>query len=71
MKKFDPNKSLKEQLLDLGADALDDTVHGEASNLATAINNDGLSDQIEFLLTQCGYSEEQIFNEAHDIEEQS
>lgn len=57
-------------MLDLGAEALDDTVHEEASRLATAVNNDGLKDQIEFLVTQRGYTEEEIFNAAYGIDEE-
>lgn len=68
MTKFNPDRSLKEQLLNVGADALDDTVHEEAANMAAAINNDGLKDQIEFLVTQRGYTEEEIFNEAYRLD---
>lgn len=67
MTKFNPDRSLREQLLDLGAEALDDTVHEEAANMAAAINNDGLKDQIEFLITQRGYTEEAVFKAAYGI----
>lgn len=63
MKKYDPSKSLKSQLLDAGAEALDDVVRDEAMQHATAINNDGLSAQIDFLTEQRGHTEESIFEE--------
>ena len=39
---------------------LDELVHEVHSNMAMNINNGGLSDQIEFLLTQGGMSMEEI-----------
>lgn len=54
--------TLKERILQAGFESvnLDDIVHDAASSLATNANNGGLDDQIEFLVTTCGWTEEQI-----------
>ena len=43
----------------LQSDDLDDTVHSNATALASGINNGGLAEQIEFLVDQQGVSETQ------------
>lgn len=62
---YDPGKPLSAQI---SGDALDDTVHEEASRMASNINNGGLSEQIEFLSVTRGWSDEDIFNAAHNID---
>lgn len=37
---------------------LDDLVHDQASNLATAVNNDGLKAQVEFLESRGMYEDD-------------
>lgn len=46
----------------LGAENLDDIVIDAAQSLASNANNGGIDEQIEFLITLCGWSEEDILN---------
>ena len=54
--------TFKETLIAKGYEAahLDDVVHDAASSLASNANNGGMKEQIEFLITTCGWSEEDI-----------
>lgn len=66
--------AIKTQLEQLGYESahLDDLVHDVASELASNINNDGMSNQLEFLITTCGWSEERILaalENADDVED--
>ena len=53
---------LFDELQKLGAESalLDDIVHEAASDLAANANNGGMKEQINFLITTCGWSEEDI-----------
>lgn len=55
---------LKEILLKNGLEAasLDDITHDAASSLATNANNEGVDGQLEFLLTTCGWSPQDIID---------
>ena len=44
----------------LGTDTLDELVHDETSKMGSAINNDGIASQLDFLIRQRGYSAQEI-----------
>ena len=45
------------------ADDLDDLVITAAERLASNTNNDGRKAQLDFLITTCGWTEQEILNE--------
>jgi len=57
--------SIKLTLQQLGYESahLDEVVHDAASQLASNANNDGMSSQVDFLITTCGWTEDQILSE--------
>ena len=56
--------SLKQRMQEEGIEStmLDNLVHDAASRRASAINNDGMSAQLEYL-EQCGVSDQEIADE--------
>lgn len=56
--------SLKNQLQTLGvsSESLDDAIHQAASQLASNANNDGLGNQLDFLTTTCGWSDQNVLD---------
>jgi hypothetical protein len=53
--------TLKQKIEKLGgSELLDEIVDDGASRVATRINNEGLSEQIDFLQNQVGMSEDEI-----------
>lgn len=59
----------KAEKLGIDAESLDDAVHDAASQVASAINNGGIEDQIAYLLEQLGVEETaRILNDAGNSE---
>lgn len=56
--------SIKDQLLKkgFGSENLDDVVHDAASQMASNANNGGLDQQVQFLITSAGWSEDEILD---------
>ena len=54
--------SLKQSLLADGYESqhLDEIVHDAASQLASNANNDGMSNQLDFLTVTCGWSDQEV-----------
>jgi hypothetical protein len=61
---YDQNTPLSTQLDASDENGPDDLILEEAQNMANATNSDGQRAQIEFLTTQRGFSEEDIYNAA-------
>lgn len=61
MTKSELKKKLKKEIISRGVeDHLDGCVHDAASQLASAANNGGIEDQIDFLIDTCGWTAEMI-----------
>lgn len=60
--------NLIEELQKQGLEAahLDDLVHDAANDLASNANNGGLKEQINFLITICGWTEKDIKEKLND-----
>lgn len=54
------SKKKATQILDYISADLDDTVHETASDIAAYINNSGLESQIDYILSACALSEEDL-----------
>jgi hypothetical protein len=53
-------KAIEERFGEVATYVLDETTHEAAGQLAANANNGGLKDQVEFLLTVAGWSEDDI-----------